>query len=67
VTRTARINRNPCSILVVDLKASKGGGSVVIRPCGSPNTHVVIIGGDHLFAICSRHNARLDRAGVKAA
>ena len=57
----------PCAVLVFDRKATDAAGRVVTRPCGAPAIYIVIIGGDHLFATCSRHNNRLERAGVRAA
>jgi hypothetical protein len=57
---------NPCAVLIFDRKASVTG-PVVFRPCGAAANQIVSITGDHLFAVCSRHNARLERAGVKAA
>jgi hypothetical protein len=60
---------HPCAVIIFDRKATaeKRGGPVVYRPCGAPAHFIVSISGDHLFAVCSRHNDRLDRAGVKAA
>lgn len=34
----------------------------VVKTCGHPTTHQLVFGGDHLFAVCNRHNARLQRA-----
>ena len=59
---------NPCGVLIYDRKATaERGGPVIFRPCGAPANYIVSINNDHLFATCSRHNDRLDRAGVRAA
>ena len=60
---------NPCGVLIFDRKATaaRSGGPVIFRPCGAPANYVITIGNDHLFAACSRHNDRLERAGVRAA
>ena len=57
---------NPCAVLIFDRKAS-ATGPVVFRPCGAPANYIIVIGNDHLFATCARHNDRLERAGVRAA
>jgi hypothetical protein len=57
---------NPCGVLIIDRTASAKGPDE-FRPCGAPANYVVVIGNDHLFATCSRHNHRLERAGVRAA
>ncbi len=56
-----------CGVLIYDAKASGATPSVVIRPCGAPANRTIVIGHDTLFAACSRHDRRLDRAGVRAA
>lgn len=53
----------PCAMLIFDRKAS-AGGPVVFRACGAPSTMMVMIRGDYMFRVCSRHNGRLERAGV---
>jgi len=57
----------PCGVLIFDRKATKLAGEVVLRPCGAPARNVITINGDHLFIVCSRHNGRLERDGVRAA
>jgi hypothetical protein len=34
----------------------------VVTTCGAATSAAVIVNGDQLFAVCSRHNARLMRA-----
>ncbi len=53
----------PCAMLIWDREASRGG-TIVFRPCGAKTGGVVTIRGDTMFAVCSRHNQRLIRAGV---
>ena len=56
-----------CSILIFDRKVAATDGAVVIRPCGAPAGQTLSLNGDMLFAICGRHNSRLERDGVVAA
>jgi hypothetical protein len=57
---------NPCAVLIFDRKATSSEGRVVYRACGAPANSVIVMHGDHLFAVCGRHNGRLARAGVAA-
>ena len=57
-----------CAVLIFDRKATaaRPSGPVVFRACGAPANSIITMNGDHLFAVCSRHNHRLERAGVAA-
>jgi hypothetical protein len=50
-----------CGVLVLDKARTRASERVVFRTCGAPTNGTVEIGGDHLFAACSRHNRRLER------
>jgi hypothetical protein len=52
----------PCAVIVWDKAATAKAGSLVTRPCGAPTRHVLTVRGDTLFAACSRHDDRLNRA-----
>ena len=45
-----------CSITIYDQKRNE------FRTCGAKAPFVLIVRGDQLFACCSRHNARVNRA-----
>ena len=51
--------RTACGIVIYAEKEH------VIRNCGAPSTHALIVRGDQLFSVCSRHNRRLERAFPK--
>jgi pimeloyl-ACP methyl ester carboxylesterase len=57
----------PCAILVYDRRATREQGRVVFRPCGAATWSTVSMGGQLLFAACSRHPERLAKAGVRDA
>lgn len=54
--------KRPCSMIVIDEEETRRMGWVVTRPCGAGTRAVLTVRGDTLFAVCSRHDARLRRA-----
>lgn len=45
-----------CGVIVYDRRR------VQFRTCGAKAPFVLIVGGDELFAMCQRHDGRIDRA-----
>lgn len=56
-----------CGVLVYDQKATAKAGRMVTRLCGAKAGFVVQFKGDSIFAVCQRHNKRLERAGILGA
>jgi hypothetical protein len=54
--------KNRCAVLILRRK----GDAYRFEACGAVAVYILIIKNDHLFAVCSRHDGRLDRAiGLK--